>query len=156
MLIDPQYGGQGAPFARFARFLIRMATLDPMTAGLASVHGCIGAVDPVRTFGNAEQKRRFLPKLASGEALSGFALTEPWAGSDLTALRTTAVPAGDHFEVTGEKLFITNAIPGRRVGLVVMLDGKPAVLIADLPEENEQFQLVRYGLYALRPAYNHG
>jgi butyryl-CoA dehydrogenase len=121
MLIDPQYGGQGAPFSRFARFLTRMAVLDPMVAGLASVHGCIGAVDPVRSFGTPEQKARFLPRLASGETLSGFALTEPGAGSDLTALRTTAVPAGDDFEVTGEKLFITNAIPGRTVGLVVML-----------------------------------
>jgi alkylation response protein AidB-like acyl-CoA dehydrogenase len=157
MLIDPQYGGQGAPFARFARFLTRMAVFDPMVAGLASVHGCIGAVDPVRTFGNPDQKCRFLPRLASGEALSGFALTEPGAGSDLTALRTTAVASGDDYEVTGEKLFITNAIPGRTVGLVVILNGKPAVLIAELPPtENEQFQVVRYGLYALRHAYNHG
>jgi alkylation response protein AidB-like acyl-CoA dehydrogenase len=157
MLIAPKYGGQGAPFARFTRFLTRMATQDAMVAGLASVHGCIGAVDPVRTFGTPEQKERFLPKLASGQALSGFALTEPGAGSDLTALRTTATDAGDHFEVTGEKLFITNAIPGRTVGLVVQLDGKPAVLIAELPpEENEQFQLVRYGIYALRQAYNNG
>src|ERR671922_1137578 len=143
MLIEPKYGGQGAPFARFTRFLTRMATEDAMVAGLASVHGCIGAVDPVRTFGTAEQKARFLPRLASGEALSAFALTEPGAGSDLTALRTTATPAGDHFEVTGEKLFITNSIPGRTIGLVVMLEGKPAVLIAELPaQETEQFQLV--------------
>src|SRR5262245_60978706 len=90
MLIDPAYRGQGAPFARFCRFLTRMAMLDPMTAGLASVHGCIGAVDPVRTFGTPEQKARLLPRLASGQALSGFALTAPSAGSDLTALRTTA------------------------------------------------------------------
>src|SRR5204863_5982903 len=110
MLIDPKYGGQGAPFARFAPFLTRMAVYDSMVAGLASIHGCIGAVDPVRSFGTAEQKARFLPRLASGEALSGFALTEPGAGSDLTALRTTATPAGDEFEVTGEKLFITNTI----------------------------------------------
>ncbi len=157
MLIEQRYGGQGAPFARFAPFLTRMATLEPMIGGLASVHGCIGAVDPVRTFGNPEQKSRFLPRLASGEALSGFALTEPGAGSDLTALRTTAVPAGDDFEVTGEKLFITNAIPGRTIGLVVVLEGKPAVLIADLPPaENEQFQVVRYGLYALRRGHNNG
>jgi alkylation response protein AidB-like acyl-CoA dehydrogenase len=157
MLIDPQYGGQGAPFARFAHFLSRMATVDAMTAGLASVHGCIGAVDPVRTFGNADQKRRFLPRLASGAALSGFALTEPGAGSDMTALRTTAVPAGDHFEVTGEKLFITNVIPGRTIGLVVVLEGKPAVLIADLPtEENEQFRLKTYNITALRHAHNNG
>jgi alkylation response protein AidB-like acyl-CoA dehydrogenase len=157
MLIDRRHGGQGAPFARFARFLTQMATLDPMTAGLASVHGCIGAVDPVRTFGTAEQKNRFLPRLASGEALSGFALTEPGAGSDLTALRTRAVAVGDHFEVTGEKLFITNAIPGRTVGLVVILEGKPAVLIAELPpQEDEHFQIVPYGLYALRQGFNNG
>ena len=151
MLIEPEYGGQGAPFRRFARFLTRMATLDPMIAGLASVHGCIGAVDPVRTFGTPEQKKRLLPRLACGEVISGFALTEPCAGSDLTALRTTAVEAGDDLEITGEKLFITNAIPGRTVGLVVLLKGKPAVVIAELPEEeNEQFQIVPYGLYALR------
>src|ERR671922_972042 len=118
MLIEPKYGGQGAPFARFTRFLTRVATLDATVAGLASVHGCIGAVDPVRTFGSAEQKARFLPRLASGEALSGFALTEPGAGSDLTALRTTATLVGDHYEVTGEKLFITNIVPGRTAGVV--------------------------------------
>src|SRR5262245_12026464 len=157
MLIDPKYGGQGAPFARFTRFLTKMATLDATVAGLASVHGCIGAVDPVRTFGTPEQKARFLPRLASGEALSGFALTEPAAGSDLTALRTTATPDRDDLVINGEKLFITNAIPGRTVGLVVLLEGKPAVVIAELPpQENEQFQMKRYGLYALRHAFNNG
>jgi alkylation response protein AidB-like acyl-CoA dehydrogenase len=157
MLIDPKFGGQGAPFVRFTRFLTQVAIQDSMIAGLASVHGCIGAVDPVRTFGNAEQKAYFLPRLASGTAISAFALTEPGAGSDLTALRTTATLVGDHYEVTGEKLFITNAIPGRTIGLVVVLDGKPAVLIAELPpQENEQFQIVPYGLYALRHGYNNG
>jgi alkylation response protein AidB-like acyl-CoA dehydrogenase len=157
LLIDPRYGGQGAPFARFAPFLTRMAVHDAMVAGLASVHGCIGAVDPVRSFGSAEQKARLLPRLASGEMLSGFALTEPGAGSDLTALRTTATPAGDFFEVTGEKLFITNSIPGRTIGLVVMLQGKPAVLIAELPpQEDEHFRIVPYSLYALRHGYNNG
>jgi acyl-CoA dehydrogenase len=156
LLIGPKYGGQGAPFARFAPFLTRMATLDSMTAALASVHGCIGAVDPLRTFGTSEQKARLLPALASGDKISAFALTEPCAGSDLTALRTTAVLAGDYYEVTGEKLFITNVVPGRLVGLVVKLDGKPAVLIAELPKENEQFQFVSYGLYALKHAYNRG
>lgn len=156
LLIDPRYGGSGAPFARFAPFLTRMALIDPTVSALASVHGCIGAVDPVRTFGNAEQKARLLPALARGERISAFALTEPGAGSDLTALRTTATPAGDHYEVTGEKLFITNAVPGRLIGLVVLLEGKPAVLIAELPEENDQFRIKKYGLYALKHAYNQG
>ncbi len=134
-----------------------MATVDPTVAGLASVHGCIGAVDPVRTFGTPEQKRRFLPKLASGERLSGFALTEPGAGSDLTALRTRAELVGDEYVVNGEKLFITNAIAGRTIGLVCLIEDKPAVLIADLPDhEDEHFQTVKYGLYALKHSYNNG
>jgi alkylation response protein AidB-like acyl-CoA dehydrogenase len=157
LLIDPAYGGHGAPFARFAPFLTRMATVNSMISGLASVHGCIGAVDPVRTFGSEEQKKRLLPKLASGEALSGFALTEPCAGSDLTALRTTAEDKGDYLEVTGEKLFITNAVYGRTLGLVMLLNGKPVVAIAELPKQDtEQFQFVRYELYALKQAYNQG
>lgn len=157
LLVDEKYGGCGAPISQFAPFLTRMATIDPTIAGLASVHACIGAVDPVQAFGNEEQKRRFLPKLASGEALSAFALTEPCAGSDLTALRTYAVESGDDFLLYGEKLFITNVRPGRTVGVVCLINNKPAVLIVDLPrEENEQFQLKKYGLYALKHAYNQG
>jgi alkylation response protein AidB-like acyl-CoA dehydrogenase len=157
LLIDPKFGGQGAPFQRFTRFLTRVALQDATVAGLASVHGCIGAVDPVRTFGTPEQKARFLPRLASGDALSAFALTEPCAGSDLTALRTNAVLVGDQYEVTGEKLFITNAVPGRTIGLVVKIGEKPAVLIVELPpQENEQFQMVNYGLYALKHTWNRG
>ncbi|HVW01724.1 MAG TPA: acyl-CoA dehydrogenase family protein, partial [Planctomycetaceae bacterium] len=157
LLVDKQYGGSGVPFTQFAPFLTRMATRDPTIAGLASVHGCIGAVDPVQTFGTPEQKQRFLPKLASGERLSAFALTEPCAGSDLTALRTTAVLEGNEYVVNGEKLFITNVQPGRTIGLVCLIEGKPAVLIVDLPEaENEQFQLKNYGLYALKHTHNKG
>ncbi|MEO6807800.1 MAG: acyl-CoA dehydrogenase family protein [Isosphaeraceae bacterium] len=157
LLVDPQYGGQGTPFSAFAPFLTRMATIDPTIAGLASVHGCIGAVDPLRTFGSAEQKDHYLPKLASGERLSAFALTEPCAGSDLTALRTRAVLDGDDYVVNGEKLFITNAVPGRTIGLVCLINDKPAVLITDLPDhENEHFQLVTYGLFALKHTHNNG
>lgn len=157
LLIGREYGGQGAPFARFVRFHTQMAVQDATVAGLGSVHGCIGAVDPLQTFGTPEQKQRFLPRLASGESLSAFALTEPCAGSDLTALRTTAVDAGDHFEVSGEKLFITNVVPGRTIGLVAMLNGRPAVMIAELPpRETDQFRLVKYGLYALKHTHNQG
>ena len=157
LLVGTEYGGAGAPFAAFAPFLSKMATLEATIAGLASVHGCIGAVDPIRTFGSPEQKKKYLPKLASGERLSAFALTEPGAGSDLTALRTVAELKGDEYVVNGEKLFITNIVPGRTVGLVCLIENKPAVLIADLPaEENEQVQLKKYGLYAIRGAYNRG
>src|SRR5947209_5051474 len=63
MLIDPRYGGQGAPFGRFTHFLTRMATYDGMVAGIASIHGCIGAVAPVRTLGHPRQAGRLLPRL---------------------------------------------------------------------------------------------
>lgn len=157
LLVDEAHGGSGAPFRSFAPFLTRMAMADPTIAGLASVHGCIGAVDPVRTFGNAEQKRRFLPELASGRKLSAFALTEPCAGSDLTALRTRAVLQGDHYVINGEKLFITNVVPGRMIGLVCLIEDQPSVLICDLPDqENDHFQLRKYGLYALKQTFNQG
>jgi alkylation response protein AidB-like acyl-CoA dehydrogenase len=157
LLVDRRYGGSGAPFRCFAPFLTRMATVDPTVAGLASVHGCIGAVVPVRTFGSEEQKQRFLPKLASGERLSAFALTEPGAGSDLTALRTRAVLRNGYYEVEGEKLFITNVLPGRTIGLVCLIDDTPAVLICDLPDhEDDTFRLKRYGLWALKHAHNYG
>jgi alkylation response protein AidB-like acyl-CoA dehydrogenase len=156
-LVDKRYGGCGLSFQHFAPFLTRMATVEPTVAGLASVHGCIGAVDPVRTFGTPALKERYLPLLASGRRLSAFALTEPGAGSDLTALKTTAVRDGDSYVVNGEKLFITNAVPGRTIGLVCRIDDRPAVLIADLPEEeNDSFTMNRYGLYALKRAHNNG
>jgi alkylation response protein AidB-like acyl-CoA dehydrogenase len=157
LLVGKEFGGSGAPFSSFAPFLTRMALIDPTVAGLASVHGCIGAVDPVRTFGNAEQKQRFLPGLADGSRLSAFALTEPCAGSDLTALRTTARLEGDQYIVNGEKLFITNVVPGRTIGLVCLIDDEPAVLIVELPpQENSHFQLRKYGLWALKQTYNRG
>jgi alkylation response protein AidB-like acyl-CoA dehydrogenase len=157
LLVDREYGGSGAPFAAFAPFLSRMSTLDPTISGMASVHGCIGAVDPIRTFGTPEQKQRYLPLLASGRRLSAFALTEPCAGSDLTAMRTRAERQGDSFVINGEKLFITNVVPGRTIGLVCLIENKPAVLVVDLPDaENDQFQLRKYGLYALKHTYNRG
>ena len=157
MLIEKQYGGQGATVLQFMRFLSNIAKVDPTCAGLGSVHGCIGAVDPVRTFGNEEQKKKFLPILASGKSTSGFALTEPCAGSDLTALRTTAVLKGDSYILNGEKLFITNVIAGRTAGVVCLIDGKPAAIIVELPKaENDNFKLVNYGLHALKHAYNNG
>ncbi|MEQ8849464.1 acyl-CoA dehydrogenase family protein [Botrimarina sp.] len=157
MLVGVDHGGVGAEFSTVAAFLTQMATLDGTIAGLASIHGCIGAVDPVKTFGTPEQKATWLPKLASGERLSAFALTEPGAGSDLTALKTTAVLEGDQYVVNGEKLFISNVRPGRTIGLVCLVEGKPSVMIVDLPAaEDDHFQLKKYEIYALRHLYNRG
>ncbi|HEY4311778.1 MAG TPA: acyl-CoA dehydrogenase family protein [Pirellulales bacterium] len=156
LLVEQEYGGQAAPMSVFMPYLVRMATVFSTLAGLGSVHGCVGAVDPLHGMGTSEQKERFLTRLANGDRISGFALTEPGAGSDMTALKTRAVLDGDAYVVNGEKLFITNALPGRIVALVCLIDNRPEVLLVDLPEENEHFQLVRYGLYALKHSYNNG
>lgn len=157
LLVSREYGGVGASMREFSQMITRMATVDPTVAGLASVHGCIGAVDPVRSFGTDAQKSKFLPGLADGTRLSAFALTEPGAGSDLTALRTTAVRDGDEYVIHGEKLFITNATYGRTIGLVCKIDGVPSVLVVELPEsDTETFRINSYGIYALRRAQNNG
>ncbi len=131
-MVETKYGGWGASFSHVSKFLTRMAAEgDPSVAGMLSIHGCIGAVDPIQAFGTEEQKARFLPLLASGARLSAFALTERGAGSDLTALRTKAVLDGDDYVVDGSKLFISNIYPGRMIGLVCLIQGK------DLPYAKE-------------------
>lgn len=160
MLVDKKWGGKGASMLRFTRMITEVAAAGfPTEAGYASIHGCIGAVDPVSAFGTEEQKAYFLPQLASGKRISAFALTEPQAGSDLTALKTVARKDGDHYVINGEKLFISNAVPGRTIGLVTRVEGedKPSVFIVELPEtETENFQLVHYGIHALRHGFNNG
>ncbi len=132
-LIDPKFGGWGAKLIHFMPFLTELAANgDPTVAGMASIHGCIGAVDPLEAFGTDELKAHYLPLLASGKKLSAFALTEPGAGSDLTALKSTAVLDGNDYVVNGRKMFISNILPGRTVGLVVKIKGKDLPGAADL------------------------
>lgn len=157
LLIDTPFGGSGATWTEFMPFLTRMARHSGTVAGLAAVHGCIGAAGQVQRFGNPRQQERWLPQLAAGQRLAAFALTEPGAGSDLTRLQTRATRRGDEWSITGEKLFITNAACGRTIGLVCLVDDHPAVIICDLPaEENENFQLVHYDLHALQHNLNRG
>jgi alkylation response protein AidB-like acyl-CoA dehydrogenase len=158
LLVSPELKGSGTTIQDFMEFLTEMAAEgDATIAGLNSIHECIGAVDPLEGFGTEELKAKYLPVLATGKRLSAFALTEPGAGSDLTAVKTKAVLVGDYYEVTGEKLFISNVVPGRIIGLVCVIDGKHNVLIAELPEQqDETFQLVPYGIHAVQHIYNQG
>ena len=142
-------------FSEFAPFLSEMAAIEPSVAGLASVHGCIGSVDPIKTFGSKEQKEKWLPMLASGERLSAFALTEPGAGSDMTALKTHAHLDGEDYVLDGRKLFITNATYGRLVSVVCLVDDTPQILLVDLPPtDTDSFQIETYGLHALKKLHN--
>lgn len=143
------YGGAGATFQALARFITEVAVLDPWVAGMVSVHACIGPVGLLEGFGSAEQKQRLLRPLAAGRRLGAFAVTEPASSTDWHALRTVAQPAGDDLLVTGDKLFITNAGPGRTIGLLCLVDGRHQMLLVELPaQEGERFRTVRYELKA--------
>src|SRR5262249_46909552 len=83
MLVGQEYGGEGAAFARYARFHTRMSTVEEMVAGMGSVHGCIGAVDPLKAFGTPEQKRRFPPPQAHRGAAPGCRPPPPGPGGRL-------------------------------------------------------------------------
>jgi alkylation response protein AidB-like acyl-CoA dehydrogenase len=156
--IPVEYGGKAADVRTFMNMIVRLAgQADASVAGLASVHGCIGAVAPLINFGTEEQKKKYLPLLASWEKQSAFALTEPGAGSDMTALKVTATPKGDKVLINGRKVFITNALPGRVITLVTVMDGTPTCFIVELPEqENENFKLHRYLLHPLVHVHNNG
>ena len=157
LLVERDYGGSGCAMQHFLTFLTRMAVIDSPLAGLAAVHGCIGAVDPLQTFGTSEQKRQFLPALASGERLSAFASTEPGAGSDLRAIQTTVVQTATGWNISGRKAFITNLAAGRTIGLLCKVDEQLAVIVSTLPDrETEHFELIPNPLHPLKHTLNSG
>lgn len=157
--VPKAHGGIDAATVNVMRGITMMSAAGfQFEAGLQSVHGAIGVVGPLKIFGDEKLKER-LKLLATGERMSAFALTEPGAGSDLSAVRTTAKRVGDKFYITGEKVFITNSHYGRMICIVTNVEGekKKAVFVLDLPEsDTESFQLVKYDLHPLKRVYNHG
>ncbi|WP_010648416.1 acyl-CoA dehydrogenase [Oceanobacillus massiliensis] len=105
--IPEQYGGAGMDFISYISTIHELSKVSAAVGVILSVHTSVGT-NPILYAGNEEQKNRFLPKLASGEFLGAFALTEPSAGSDAGSLKTTAKKAGDTYILNGSKAFITN------------------------------------------------
>ena len=122
ILIPETYGGAGLDHLSFAIFIEEIARYSAATAVILDVHGSVGS-EPIVLFGNEEQKRRWLPEVASGKRLAAFALTEPEAGSDAAHLQTTAVHRNGRYLLNGSKIFITNA--GEAGVYVVMAATKP-------------------------------
>ncbi|MCL6627862.1 MAG: acyl-CoA dehydrogenase family protein, partial [Alicyclobacillus shizuokensis] len=106
--IPEEYGGLGlSMLGKCAVFEELGRTINGYTT-VVGAHNGIGSVGIVE-LGNEEQKRRYLPKMASGEWIGAFALTEPQAGSNAANLRTVAVKKGDRYILNGQKIYITNA-----------------------------------------------
>ena len=107
MMVDPKYGGSGMDSMSYVLAMEEISKVDASVSVCMSVNNslvCWG----LETFGNEEQKQKYLKEMATGEAIGAFLLSEPEAGSDATSQRTTAEDAGDHYLLNGTKNWITN------------------------------------------------
>jgi short-chain 2-methylacyl-CoA dehydrogenase len=108
MTVPEEYGGAGADTISYAVAIEELTRIDSSVAITVAAHHSLGTL-PIFYFGSEEQKREWLPQLASGQKLAAFGLTEPGAGSDAGATRTTAELREGQWVVNGAKIFITNA-----------------------------------------------
>lgn len=105
--IPEKYGGAGMDFLSYIIAIHELSKVSATVGVILSVHTSVGT-NPILYFGTEEQKERYIPKLASGEYLGAFCLTEPGAGSDAGNLKTKAYRDGDQYILNGSKIFITN------------------------------------------------
>lgn len=130
IVIPEEYGGKGMDYLAYCIALEEIARIDGSQAATVTAHNSLG-IAPIYYFGNEEQKKKYLPQLCTGEALWGFALTEPEAGSDSRNTRTKAVKDRDEWVINGSKIFITNASTSISLGCTIQTitgkseDGSP-------------------------------
>ncbi len=118
MVVQEEYGGQGMDTLSYIIAVEELARIDGSQAATVAAHNSLG-IGPIRNFGSVEQKENFLSKLCTGKALWSFGLTEPEAGSDSRASKTTAVLDKNHWLINGSKIFITNANTSITLGCTV-------------------------------------
>ena len=107
MTVSEEYGGHGLDYVSYIIAVEEVARIDGSQAATVAAHNSLG-IGPLQYFGNEEQKRTYLPRLCTGEHLWGFGLTEPDAGSDAGASKTTARKEDNGWSLNGSKIFITN------------------------------------------------
>ncbi|WP_342433617.1 acyl-CoA dehydrogenase [Neobacillus sp. FSL H8-0543] len=105
--VAEKYGGAEMDFVSYIIAINELSKVSATVGVILSVHTSVGT-NPIIYFGNDEQKQRYLPKLATGEYLGAFCLTEPSSGSDAASLKSRAVKDGEHYVLNGSKMFITN------------------------------------------------
>ena len=105
--VPEAYGGSGMDYMSYIIAIHEIAKISATVGVILSVHTSVGT-NPILYFGTEAQKQKYIPKLARGEWIGAFALTEPNAGSDAAALSMRAVRQGDHYVLNGSKIFITN------------------------------------------------
>jgi alkylation response protein AidB-like acyl-CoA dehydrogenase len=105
--VPEKYGGAEMDFVSYIIAINELSRVSATVGVILSVHTSVGT-NPILYFGSDEQKQRFLPKLASGEYLAAFCLTEAGSGSDAKSMKSRAVKKDDHYVINGSKMFITN------------------------------------------------
>ena len=118
--IGAEYGGLGLPAVTYAKIVMSISAVWMSITGIINSHLMLALA--IEKFGTADQKRRWLPRLASGEIRGGLALTEPDAGTDLQGIRMHARRDGDHYVINGTKMWITNGAEGSCMALLVKTD----------------------------------
>jgi alkylation response protein AidB-like acyl-CoA dehydrogenase len=121
ILFPEEYGGSGMSYMDYAVIIEEIARVDPSVALAVAAHNSLGS-NHIFQFGTEAQKRRVIPRLASGEWLAAWGLTEAEAGSDSSGTRTTAVRAGGEWVLNGSKNFITNASVARMAVLMAVTE----------------------------------
>ncbi len=130
MFVSEKYDGQGMDYLSYIIAVEEIARVDGSQAATVAAGNSLG-IGPLYYFGTEEQKKKYLPPLCRGEALWGFGLTEPTAGSDAGGSKTTAVKDGNEWVLNGSKIFITNAACEMSLGVTVQAitgtlpNGKP-------------------------------
>jgi alkylation response protein AidB-like acyl-CoA dehydrogenase len=145
MLVPEAYGGSETGTLAYALALEEIAAGDGACSTIMSVHSSVGCA-PILKFGTEEQKRHFLPPMARGEWIGGFALTEPQAGSDASALKTRARRDGDHYVISGTKQFITSGKNGQVIIVFAVTDpeaGKKGISAFIVPTDTPGYEVVR-------------
>ncbi|REE08757.1 acyl-CoA dehydrogenase [Winogradskyella pacifica] len=107
IMVDPKYGGSGMDAISYVLIMEELSKVDASASVMVSVNNslvCYG----LESYGNEAQKEKYLTKLATGECIGAFCLSEPEAGSDATSQKTTAIDKGDHYLLNGTKNWITN------------------------------------------------
>ncbi|TKD70597.1 acyl-CoA dehydrogenase [Pseudalkalibacillus hwajinpoensis] len=105
--IPEAYDGAEMDYTSYIIAIHELSKVSATVGVILSVHTSVGTL-PILSFGTEEQKQKYVPKLATGEYLGAFALTEPSSGSDASSMKTRAVRDGDHYILNGSKIFITN------------------------------------------------
>ncbi|MDB6176416.1 acyl-CoA dehydrogenase family protein [Paracoccus sp. Z330] len=144
MLVPEAHGGVETGMVAYALALEEIAAADGACSTIVSVHSSVGCV-PILRFGSEAQKARFLPRMASGEWIGGFALTEPQAGSDASSLKTRARRDGDSYILNGTKQFITSGKNGQVIIAFAVTDpaaGKKGISAFIVPTDTPGYEVV--------------